>query len=117
MAPAAEPGPMQGPTELITLAGTMEDLARRGFTEQFMLVDGKLRSLAGGDTFTPDQARIAEYHRFEGVSDPDDMAILYGIETHSGLRGTLADAFGVYSDPGVSAFMRCVAFRRARGTR
>jgi hypothetical protein len=108
---------MHGPTETITLAGTMEDLARRGFTEHFMLVDGKLRALARGDTFTPDQALIAEYHRFEGVSDPDDMAILYGIETHNGLRGTLADAFGVYSDPGVSTFMRSVAFRRAHETR
>ena len=51
---------------------------------------------------------IAEWHRFEGVSDPDDMAILYAIETRNGLRGTIADAFGVYADPSVGGFMRAV---------
>ena len=50
-------------------------------------------------TFSADQVVILEEHRFEGVSDPDDMAILYGLETRGGLRGTLADAFGVYADP------------------
>jgi hypothetical protein len=34
------------------------------------------------------------------------MAILYAIETRSGVRGTLADAFVVYADPLVGAFMR-----------
>ena len=53
-------------------------------------------------------------HRFEGVSDPDDMSILYAIETRSGVRGTLADAFGAYADPRVGAFLRDVAVRRSR---
>ena len=57
---------------------------------------------------------VAEYHRFEGVSDPDDMAILYGIETRSGVRGTLTDAFGFYADPLVGDFMKEVAVRSWR---
>jgi hypothetical protein len=99
---------MPGPSEPATLAGVMDDLRRRGFTEQFKVVGGKLRAVESGKVFGADQVVIAEYHRFEGVSDPDDMAILYGIETRSGIRGTLADAFGVYSDPAVSAFIRDV---------
>jgi len=51
---------------------------------------------------------IREYHRFEGVSDPDDMSIVYAIESQSGTRGTLVDAFGVYSNPAVSAFLKDV---------
>jgi len=42
------------------------------------------------------------------VSDPDDMAIVYAIETAGGIRGTLVDAYGVYSDPAVSAFLATV---------
>ena len=57
---------------------------------------------------------IAEYHRFEGVSDPGDMSIVYAIETRSGIRGTLVDAFGVYADPRVGAFVKEVALRRTR---
>lgn len=99
--------------EAETLAGVMDDLARRGFTEQFRPVKGGLLAVAGGDTFAAEQVTIPEYHRFEGVSDPDDMAILYAIVTRSGVRGTLADAFGVYSDPLVGAFVQEVVRRTA----
>jgi len=100
---------MDVPVEPLTLAGTMDDLARRGFTEQFKLSGGRLRGLNSGRAFGAEQLVVTEYYRFEGVSDPDDMAILYAIETRTGLRGTLADAFGAYADPGVSDFMDDVA--------
>lgn len=96
---------MQDPTEVLTMAGVMDDLASRGYTEHFMLTVGRLRGVCSGKAFGPDQVEVREHYRFEGISDPDDMSILYAIETRSGVRGTLADAFGVYSDPGVGAFM------------
>jgi hypothetical protein len=102
---------MSEATEPETLSGVMDDLARRGFTEHFTPANGRLRGVESARTFVPDDVTIAEYHRFEGVSDPDDMAILYAIETTSGVRGTLADAFGVYSDPRVGAFLDDVAHR------
>ena len=37
--------------------------------------------------------------------DSPGAVILYAIETRSGLRGTLTDAFGVYSDPTVAVFI------------
>jgi hypothetical protein len=99
---------VQGPGEPLTLAGVLDDLTRRGFTEQFTVRDGRLRAVHTGDRFRADQVRIAEYHRFEGISDPDDMSIVYALETESRIRGTLVDAFGVYSDPLVGAFMEDV---------
>ena len=100
--------------EVGTLSGVMDDLTRQGFTEQFAPANGELRGVHSGSTFRPGQVAIAEYYRFEGVSDPDDMSILYAIETRSGVRGTLADAFGAYADPRVGAFLRDVAVRRSR---
>jgi hypothetical protein len=41
------------------------------------------------------------------------MAIVYAIESLDGTRGVLADAFGVYSNPTVSAFLEDVPIRRA----
>jgi len=102
---------MQDPLEPATLASVMEDLIQRGFREHFKVVPEGLRAVEHGKMFPADQVFIAEYHRFEGVSDPDDMSILYALETRSGLRGTLTDAFGVYSDPLVGAFMKDVAIR------
>ena len=42
------------------------------------------------------------------------MSIVYAIETRSGIRGTLVDAFGVYADPRIGAFVKEVALRRTR---
>jgi hypothetical protein len=103
---------MPQPTEIPTLTGALDDMTARGFTAHFILSGGRLRTPGGAASYAPDQVVIVEEHRFEGISDPDDMAILYGLETRGGLRGTLADAFGVYADPSVGDFMRDVALRR-----
>ena len=92
-------------TKYLTVACAVDDLTRRGFTEDFRAVDGKLRTSGTGETVTPEDLVIREYHRFEGISDPDDMAIVYGVEASNGVRGTVVDAFGVYSDPALSALM------------
>jgi len=95
-----------------TLAGVIEDLARRGFAANFGVVHSRLRALDSGKSFAAEELVIREYHRFEGASNPDDMSIVYAIETRSGMRGTLVDAFGVYSNPVVSEFLKDVPIQR-----
>jgi hypothetical protein len=101
--PGADP-----PIEAVTMAGKLDELARRGFAEHLIVVDGRLRVAGGDEQFAAGQVKVAAYYRFEGVSDPDDMAILYAVETSTGVRGTIADAFGVYADPSVGEFMQTV---------
>jgi hypothetical protein len=105
---------MADPYEATTLTEAMDNAARCGFTEQFTLSRGRLRAVTSGEMFAPNEVTIAGFYRFEGVSDPDDMAILYTIRTSTGVRGTLTDAFGVYSDPAVGAFMHEVALNTRR---
>ena len=69
-----------------------------------------MRGFESGKAFGSQDVIIREYDRFEGVSDPDDMAILYALESSSGTHGTLVDAFGVYSNPAISAYLRGVRF-------
>jgi len=102
--------------ECPTLAGVMDDLTRQGFTEQFRAVSGGVRGVQSGKTFGVGQVTIAAYHRFEGISDPDDMAIVYAIESTAGIRGTLIDAFGVYADPAMAAVLADVPIRARAGT-
>ena len=99
-------------TGYLTVACAVDDLTRRGFTEDFRAVDGRLRTSGTGATVAPEDLVIREYHRFEGISDPDDMAIVYGVEARNGLRGTVVDAFGVYSDPALGALLEHVPFRQ-----
>lgn len=96
-----------------TLSGAIESFVRRGFTEHFGVVGDTLRALESGKVFGASEAVIREYDRFEGASDPDDMSIVYAIESLDGTRGTLVDAFGVYSNPVVSAFLDRVPIQRA----
>ena len=91
-------------TGYATLADAIEELTRRGFTEHFEVVGRALRALESGKAF-----RAEELLR---VSDPDDMSIVYAIESHTGTRGILVDAFGVYSNPMVSAFLKDVPIYR-----
>jgi hypothetical protein len=86
-----------------TLTHVVEELTRRGYNEHFRVADGRLHALGTGQRFETKDVVIRGYYRFEGVSDPDDMAIVYAIETKSGMRGVLVDAFGVYADPLIGA--------------
>ena len=96
-----------------TLACAVDGLTRRGFTEDFRAIDGRLRALGAGQAFAAADLVIREFHRFEGISDPDDMAIVYAIESKSGVRGTFADAFGVYADPVTAAVLGAIPMRLA----
>ena len=94
-----------------TLSQAIDRLVLRGFTEHFGVRGHQLLGFDSGATFEANEVVIRGIERFEGVSDPDDMSILYAIESLDGVRGTLADAFGVYSNPVISAFVSNVAIR------
>jgi hypothetical protein len=102
------------PVRDVTLTGTLADLAGRGFTEEFAVAGDGLRARGAVRTFRAEDLTIREFHRFEGVSDPDDMSIVYAIESTDGTRGTLVDAFGVYSNPAVTRVLARVPIRLAR---
>jgi len=80
-------------------------LGRRGFRTSF-LVDGDHLRVAGTDCrYRPEEVSIRDCYRFEGTSDPDDMSVVYALETHDGVRGMLIDTFGANADPAVSAVL------------
>jgi hypothetical protein len=62
--------------------------------------------------YKPKDVIAVNFYRFEGITDPDDMSILYAIETFDGGKGTLTDAYGRYSDEDTSAFMKQVEIHK-----
>jgi hypothetical protein len=73
------------------LAGAVDEMTRRGFAEDFRVVDGRLQVMGTGERVRPEQCVIVEYHRFEGPergaagrADPGS-----GL---SGVSGSLAQA-------------------------
>lgn len=95
----------------MTVAEAGRDLERRGFTANFELIAKTFRAVESGKTFNPDDLTIVEHHRFEGSSDPEEMAVVYAIQAGDGTRGVLVDAYGVYANPDLSAFLEDVRMR------
>ena len=91
-----------------SLATCLNKMVMDGYTEDFKVTEKGLESLQKNRNYTPGQVRVINFFRFEGQSDPEDNAILYVIETDDGGKGTLVDAYGVYTDPHVSQFMKDV---------
>src|SRR2546427_3200083 len=71
-----------------TLSEAIDAYADTGFTEHFAVRSRRLVGLDGGSSFEAHEVVIRGFQRFEGISDPDDMSIVYAIETQTGLRGT-----------------------------
>ena len=92
---------------LMPMAEVMNKLVLEGYEDVFKVDESgeELVSVKTERTFTPDQIKIKNYFRFEGQSDPNDQEILYVIETSDGLKGTIVDAYGPYSDRQLAQFI------------
>lgn len=75
----------------------LEDLRRRGFTEDFNLKENCI--ICNDQKMNADQFEIKEVYRFEGNSDPGDEAIVLGIESSNGTKGVLVNGYGYSSEP------------------
>ncbi|MCB0520386.1 MAG: phosphoribosylpyrophosphate synthetase [Lewinellaceae bacterium] len=81
-----------------TLLDALNDLKERGYTFDFKLQYDCLECAETGK-LDPRQFEITEVYRFEGMTNPDDSAVLYAIEGRQGEKGTLVDAYGAYASP------------------
>jgi len=87
----------------------LDKLEEQGYTDQFKVEKKYLQSLTDAKKkYKAKEINAVNFFRFEGDSDPDDMSILYAIETTDGRKGTLIDAYGNYSDDDTGAFMQDV---------
>jgi hypothetical protein len=93
------------------LIQTIQDLRKKGFTANFEFLDHVFTDVESGRTFTADHLAIIDHRRFEGMSDPDDMSVLYAIESNDGTKGIIVDAFGTYADPELGDFLQGVRYR------
>ena len=92
-------------TNMTELQKCLDKASAKGFVNWFKATDNGLKCIGSDRIYQPDEVSVPNYFRFEGVSDPDDMSILYEIETFDGCKGTLIDAYGVYADSRVGKFM------------
>src|SRR3954465_338952 len=84
--PIRKTSPMKTP--MTPLSEVMNELRKRGYTEDFNLRTDCLDCQQGQFLLYPEDFQIDKYYRFEGESDPADQAILYAISSEKfGLKG------------------------------
>ena len=82
-----------------TLSEAINDLANRGYINNFNLKENCIACAENSINVHPDEFEIDEVYRFQQMSDPDDESILYAISsTKHNIKGILVNAFGIYSD-------------------
>jgi len=99
-------------TNMTDLEKCMNKLEAEGFTDQYKVENGKLHDLTNKKKYKPNEVKAVNFYRFEGISNPDDMSILYAIETSDGRKGTLVDAYGYYSDDETGAFINQIEINK-----
>jgi hypothetical protein len=90
----------------------LDKLESEGYTDQFRVEGGKLCDLTNNKKYKAKEVKAVNYYRFEGISNPDDMSILYAIETSDGRKGTLVDAYGAYSDDETGQFVNQITINK-----
>ncbi len=91
-----------------TLVEATRKLKDKGYKYDFSVSkDGFLEILGEGTLgkISPSQTKLVEFHRFEGMSNPSDMSIIYALETSKGLKGTIIDSYGSDGSKRISDFV------------
>ncbi len=101
-------------TNMTDMEKCLSKLESEGYTDQYRVEKGKLCDLTNNKKYKPKDVKAVNFYRFEGISNPDDMSILYAIETSDGRKGTLADAYGFYSDDETGAFMNQIEISKKK---
>lgn len=96
-----------------TVTEALQDLKRRGYTEDFNLQGHCIECGARSLQIHPEDFVVEEFYRFEGASNPDDNSIVYAISSRHGIKGTLIDAYGVYSEDTTPAMVEKLRIKHA----
>jgi hypothetical protein len=91
-----------------TLLECLKKATDEGYKENFKITTHGLQTVSGGRAYKANEIAIANFYRFEGYSNPEDNSILYLIQAKDGKKGTLIDAYGMYADASLSAFIKNV---------
>jgi len=78
-----------------TVTKALDDLNEMGFTYDFNLNEADLIK-------NPDHYEIQHIYRYEGDSNPDDEATVYGIKSNSGKKGVFVTGFAANSENGAA---------------
>ena len=79
-----------------TVLEAMKELRSLGFNVDFNIKKNLLE--AENKLYNLEDFKITEIYRYEGDTNPDEEATVYGIESNDGKKGILITSYGMYTD-------------------
>ena len=101
--------------DMTTLTEVLNNLCITKMDTEFRWIEGGL-TVGNEKIYTPDNLTIFDTYRFEGMSNPSDMSIIYMIKANDGTIGYSLDSYGVYSnhEAGYYEFIRLIPILRCK---
>lgn len=90
------------------LVDATNDLNKRGFTTTFTMKEGKMHCSEMDKLYAAEEMVVLEQHRFEGMSNPADNCIVFGLKCADGCKGTVISPYGTYGDANLMKFLEAV---------
>ncbi|MBO0591565.1 hypothetical protein I2486_09100 [Cellulophaga sp. E16_2] len=84
----------------------IEEFQEKGYTHNFRINEGAMIDLETKKRYNPEDIFIKKEFRFEGMSNPSDMSILYIIETIDNSKGTVLANYSPSSDTSMAEFFK-----------
>jgi len=82
------------------MAGVVDRLTKAGYSDTFRGEAGGVRALRAGHVHSPEDLVVESIDRFEGISDPEDEAMVLAIRCPvDGCRGTYTVPYGKNMSP------------------
>ena len=89
-----------------TVAEALEELNKNGFTHDFNLQDENIKK-------NPHNYEIEHVYRYDGDTDPDEEAVVYGISSNSGEKGVFVSGFSANSESEAAAVLAKLCIERS----
>tara|TARA_R110002012_G_scaffold320819_6_gene546056 strand:- start:34378 stop:34701 length:324 start_codon:yes stop_codon:yes gene_type:complete len=83
---------------MTTYSQVLNILPERGYGNELNIKRAGASFDGSEKLFQPEQLKIIKVYRFEGESDPSDMAVIYLLHSDTDEKGFLLNAYGTYSD-------------------
>lgn len=87
----------------------VDEYVAKGYTSSYQMGENGIKDLTTGKEYRSDEVNIVDEYRYEGMSDPSDLSILYALSMPDNSKGTLLLPYGPVDDTGLGWFMKEVS--------
>jgi len=103
---------------MTTYSQVLNKLPARGYGNELNINRAGAIFDGSDKIYKPEELKIVKTYRFEGESDPADMAVIYLIHSNTDEKGFILNAYGTYSDEDnqyYDEFIKRVPFEEIEG--